>query len=101
MGGYRVVELADAQINHLPGETRSLSFAGIEIKYGVASPWRYYMQARAIVWLILEYHSIKELARYGMKWGKVLFLFKDKKEYIKQMVCGTKDGINLWKDVHD
>ena len=100
-GGYRVVELADAQINHLPGETRSLSFAGIEIKYGVASPWRYYMQARAIVWLILEYHSIKELARYGMKWGKVLFLFKDKKEYIKQMVCGTKDGINLWKDVHD
>ena len=59
------------------------------------------MQARAIVWLILEYHSIKELARYGMKWGKVLLLFKDKKEYIKQLVRGTKDGINLWKDVHD
>lgn len=53
------------------------------------------------MWLMLEYHSIKELARYGMKWGKVLFLFKEKKEYIKQLVHGTKDGINLWKDVHD
>lgn len=52
------------------------------------------------MWLILEYHSIKEFARYGMKWGKVLILFKDKKEYIKQLVRGTKDGINLWKDVH-
>lgn len=59
------------------------------------------MQARAIVWIMLEYHSVKELVRYGMKWGKVLFLFDNKKEYIKQLVCGTKDGINLWKDVHD
>lgn len=33
--------------------------------------------------------------------GKVLLLFKDKKEYIKQLVHETKDGINLWKDVHD
>lgn len=59
------------------------------------------MQARAIVWLMLEYRSIKELARYGIKWGKVLFLFKDKKEYIKQLMLGTKDGIILWKDAND
>lgn len=98
--GYRVVELADARLNHFPGETRTLNFAGIEIKYGIASPWRYYMQSRAIVWLILEYHSIRELARYGMKWTKVIFLFENKKDYIKQLICGTKDGISLWKNIH-
>lgn len=96
-GGCRVVELADARINHKPGETRSLCLAGIEIKYGVASPWRYYMQARAIVWLIMKYHSLRELARYGMKWIKVLFLFTDKKTYIKYMIRGTKEGIELLK----
>lgn len=96
-GGYRVVELADARINHKPGETRSLCLAGIEIKYGVASPLRYYMQARAIVWMIMKYHSLRELARYGMKWIKVIFLFEDKKNYIQQMICGTKEGIELWK----
>ena len=53
------------------------------------------------MWLMLEYRSIKELARYGIKWGKVLFLFKDKKEYIKQLMLGTKDGIILWKDAND
>lgn len=98
-GGYRVVELADAKINHLPGETRSLRFAGIEIKYGIASPWRYYMQARAIMWLIMEYRKPKEILRYAIKWGKVLFLFDNKKEYIQQMIHGTKDGYHLWTDV--
>lgn len=96
-GGYRIVELADARINHKPGETQSFQFAGMEIKYGLASPWRYYMQARAIVWLIMNYHSLKDLARYGIKWGKVLFLFENKKDYIKQMIRGTKEGIILWK----
>lgn len=94
--GYRIVELADARINHFPGETRIFNLAGMKIKYGVASPWRYYMQARAIVWLMLEYHSIKELIRYGIKWGKVIFLFQNKKEYMKQLIYGTIDGMKLW-----
>ena len=100
-GGYRVVELADARIDHLPGETQSLRFAGIEIKYGKASPWRYYMQARAIVWLIMKYHKPVEILRYAIKWGKVLFLFDDKKAYIQQMIRGTKDGYHLWMDAKD
>lgn len=99
-GGYRIVELADARINHLPGETRSLRFAGIEIRYGKVSPWRYYMQARAIVWLIMQYREPKEIVRYAMKWGKVLFLFDNKKEYIQQMIRGTKEGICIWKDAN-
>lgn len=99
--GYRVVELADARINHLPGETQSVRIAGKEIKYGIASPWRYYMQARSIIWCMLEYHSANEFARYCVKWGKVLLLFEHKKEYMKELLRGTRDGINLWKVSHN
>lgn len=98
--GYRVVELSNAQINHFPGETKSINFLGKKLKYGIASPWRYYMQARAIVWLMLEYRSVKEFIRYGMKWGKVICLFPNKREYIKQMIRGTKAGVNLWRDAN-
>lgn len=99
--GYRVIEFSDARINHKPGQTKTFIFCEKKIKYGIASPWRYYMQARAIVWLMLKYHSAREIIRYCMKWGKVLFLFDNKKEYIKQVLRGTKDGIKLWKDMHD
>lgn len=78
--GYRVVELEDVKINHLPGETQSFRFAGIEIKYGIASPWRYYMQARAIVWLIMKYRKSKEILRYAIKWGKVTKIGKESTE---------------------
>ena len=98
--GYRVVELADARINHLPAETRMFNLGGFKVKYGVASPWRYYMQARAIVWLVLEYKSLREVARYCVKWGKVLLLFDNKTDYIKQLMHGTKDGIKLWRSIH-
>lgn len=99
--GYQIIELANAQINHKPGETHVFNLGGIKVKYGVASPWRYYMQARAIVWLILEYKSAREVIRYSVKWGKVLLLFDNKKEYIKQLIRGTKDGIKLWKNIHE
>ena len=98
--GYRVVELADARINHLPAETRMFNLGGFKVKYGVASPGRYYMQARAIVWLALEYKSLREVARYCVKWGKVLLLFDNKTDYIKQLMHGTKDGIKLWRSIH-
>ena len=99
--GYRIVELANAQINHKPGETRVFGLGRAKVKYGVASPWRYYMQARAIVWLILEYRAVREIVRYSVKWGKVLLLFDNKGEYIKQLIHGTKDGMKLWKSAHD
>lgn len=53
------------------------------------------------MWLIMEYRKPKEILRYAIKWGKVLFLFDDKKAYIQQMIHGTKDGYHLWADVKD
>lgn len=96
--GFVVIEIADAKLNHHPGETRSVQICGKRLKYGVASPWRYYMQARAIVWLILKYHQMNDVFRYISKWCKVILLFDNKKEYITEMINGSKEGVKLWKN---
>lgn len=38
---------------------------------------------------------------YIYKWGKVIFLFPNKKEYIKSMIKGTKEGYTLINDWND
>lgn len=96
--GYKVIEIADAKLQHYPGKTQSVYLFGKKINYGIASPDRYYMQSRAIVWLILKYHCINDIIRYMSKWGKVILLFKDKKNYMTCMLKGSKQGFLLWKN---
>ena len=91
--GYRIIECGEAVINHHPAETKS--FLGF--KYGIASPVRYYMQARALIWCWMRYKNPKMLGFYLYKWVKVLFLFPHKKAYICEMAKGTKDGHELFK----
>lgn len=93
--GYEIIECGEAVINHNPAETKKVF--GI-IKYGIASPNRYYMQARQLVWCWKRYEKYKLFYIYLYKWVKVLLLFPDKKEYIKMMMKGTKDGFCLWKE---
>lgn len=92
--GYKIVECGDAVINHHPAETKS--FLGF--KYGIASPFRYYMQARQLIWCWHRYKRGKMLLIYLYKWAKVIFLFPNKKNYMKNMIQGTRDGIRLGKD---
>ena len=89
--GYLVVECGEAIINHHPAETRK--FLGF--KYGIALPYRYYMQARQLIWCWRRYKKPKILGIYLYKWAKVLLLFDHKIEYIKNMAKGTSDGISL------
>ena len=96
--GYKVIELSDAKLKHFPAETKSISFLRLKLSYGVASPWRYYMQARAIIWLILKYHQVIDVFRYLYKWIKVVLLFDNKKKYIKEMLVGSKEGFELWRN---
>lgn len=84
-------------LRHHPGETRVFRFAGRELlRYGYASPWRYYMQARALTWLIWKYKSPGDVLRYATKWGKALLFFDHKGTYIKEMLKGSREGISLW-----
>ena len=91
--GYLIVECGEAIIKHHPAETRS--FLGF--KYGIASPFRYYMQARQLIWCWKRYGKKKILLTYLYKWFKVLFLFPNKKEYIEEMIKGTRDGYVILK----
>lgn len=96
--GYKIIEFSEAKLNHHPGDTKTINLLNrYEFKYGIASPWRYYMQARAIVWLILKYHYVEDVFRYIYKWLKILFLFDNKKKYINEMLKGSIEGVDLWK----
>ncbi len=90
--GYEIIECGQAVINHNPAETRSV----FGIKYGIASPNRYYMQARQLIWCWKRYKKITILGIYFYKWMKVLILFPNKLNYIKAMKLGSKNGILLW-----
>lgn len=90
--GYLVVECGEAVINHHPAETKS--FLGF--KYGIASPYRYYMQARQLIWCWKRYKKPKAFFVYLYKWVKIFFLFPEKKKYITYMKKGSAEGYNLW-----
>lgn len=91
--GYQIIECGEAILRHHPAETRK--FLGL--KYGFASPARYYMQARQLIWDMLYYRKYKLLILYVYKWVKVLLLFPSKKEYIRKMCVGSKEGFELYK----
>ena len=89
--GYKIIECGEAVINHHPAETKS--FLGF--KYGIASPYRYYMQARQLIWCWKRYRKPKVFITYLYKWFKVLTLFPEKREYIRNVIQGTREGFSL------
>ena len=89
--GYLVIECGKAVINHHPAETRNC----LGFKYGIASPYRYYMQARQLIWCWKRYKKTRIFFVYLYKWAKVLLLFDHKIDYIKSMAKGTSDGVLL------
>ena len=96
--GYRVVECGEAVLIHHPAETKELKvFGRTVLKYGYASAWRYEMQCRGLIWVLLRYKHINDLFMYFWKWFKVVFFFDNKTEYFRQMIKGTREGIFLYR----
>lgn len=94
--GYKIVKCGQALLQHYPGETRQFKIFGHNIiKYGYASPWRYYLQSKAIIFIFFSYKKPKELLRYLSKLAKVIFFFDNKIEYFKAISKGTIEGIKL------
>lgn len=91
--GYKVIECGEVFINHNPASTKRIG----KLKYGIASPNRYYMQARQLVWCGLRYKKLNPILIYLYKWIKVFFLFPSKDKYFNQMTKGTKEGIRLYR----
>lgn len=95
--GYKIVECGNAYLIHNPAETKTISVFGKKIRYGTAAAYRYYMQARQLIWCLLKYKDKESFILYCYKWFKVIFLFPRKKEYIRAMLNGTKDGKRIYK----
>lgn len=97
--GYRVLECGQAVINHNPAETHEFRIFGKTIlKYGKASPLRYYMQIKSLTWIILRYRHFRDCKLWLAKWIKVVLFFENKKEYVKYMHNGIIDGMKLFRD---
>lgn len=89
--GYKIIQCGEAVINHHPADTKSVC----GFKYGIASPFRYYMQSRQLIWVIFYYKEPIFFATYLYKWIKVVFLFPNKFLYIKSMIKGSFEGLRL------
>lgn len=90
--GYKIIECGQAIVYHHPAETQV--FLGL--KYGIASPFRYYMQFRSLSWLILRYRSFSMIKFFLWKFFKIIFLFKNKTKFLSSFFKGTFDGSKLF-----
>lgn len=89
--GYKIVQCGEAIIQHHPAETR----CAFGFKYGIASPFRYFMQARQLIWVSFYYMEPVFFMTYLYKWFKVVFFFPNKLTYIRAMIKGSYEGVLL------
>lgn len=95
--GYKIVECGQAIIEHYPAQTRELKFFGKSIlKYGEASPWRYYMQMRGLVWIVKRYGSKIDAITILWKYFKVIAFFDHKSIYLREMRRGRVEGRKMY-----
>lgn len=95
--GYKIVECGEAIMEHMPCKTAEFSFLGYKFKYGYDSPKRYYGHARALAFLTRRYKTPYEIAFFIYKFLKIIFLFDNKKEYLKAYIDGARDGFRAEK----
>lgn len=94
--GYEIIECGQAVLNHKPAITRQLCLFGKPIlKYGIASPQRYYYMGRASIWLFRKYHEPYDFLEWCYRIVKILLLFPQKKAYLKSYSQGTKEGLEM------
>ncbi len=95
---YKIIECGNALMEHMPCQTRTKTILGKKFLYGYDSPKRYYGHARALAFIVSRYKTLYEFGFYWYKLFKIIILFDNKKEYIKQYILGTKDGIRAEKE---
>lgn len=90
--GYDIIQCRDAQLQHAPAETRLLKIGSfVLLRYGIASPLRYYYQARNLLYIAKEFKSFRIILICICKLFKILLLFNDKANYLKMYFRGISD----------
>lgn len=90
--GIPLIRCNEAVLNHQPAITHSKKIFGRELKYGTASPVRYYYQSRNLLWTARKYHSISMYKTLLIKWLKIELLFDDKNSYRVAFKRGIHDA---------
>lgn len=91
--GFKLIQCNKAVLAHQPAENLHLfTFKGKKFGVGVASPLRYYYQVRNLLWCLLHQKSFFMLKTILYKLCKVLFLFKNKKNYLRFIFKGVIDA---------
>lgn len=88
----KMVQVKDAILSHHPAITKVANFGILKLKYGIASPMRYYYQARNLLWTARKYNSLPLYINLIVKWMKIVLLFDNKREYLKMFNRGLKDA---------
>ena len=92
---FKIIQCADAKLRHSPAETKILKLGNVNlIRYGSASPLRYYYQARNLLYLVRKFKSFKMLGVLLCKLFKIFFLFNNKRKYILSYRTGIIDCVN-------
>ncbi|WP_026516520.1 glycosyltransferase [Butyrivibrio sp. MC2021] len=94
--GYSIVQCLGAAIYHCPGKRKSISLGTRKLYYGVAEPFRYYHQARAGIYNGLMHSKKYGVFELGRKLFKIIFLFDEKRKYLKSFKSGILDGIHWY-----
>ncbi|MCI6648067.1 MAG: glycosyltransferase [Lachnospiraceae bacterium] len=92
--GIPLIRCNEAVLQHHPAITHEKKIGWKTIRYGVASPLRYYYGARNLYYVFHKYHSKEMLKGLLIRYAKVLLLFDDKKSYLKSMNEGIHDARN-------
>lgn len=90
--GLQTLQVNDAILTHRPAITKVANFGFFKLKYGTASPLRYYYQGRNLLYTGKKYNNHKMYMTFVVKWLKIVFLFDNKKEYLKLFKQGIRDA---------
>jgi rhamnosyltransferase len=91
--GYRIVECSEAVLNHHPAQTFEIKIFNKTIfKCGKDVPQRFYYQFRSAYYINHKYHDFYNIIFHIYKFLKVVFLFDNKKEYMKMIKLGICDA---------
>ncbi len=92
--GMKIIRCNDAIIIHQPAITKEIRLGNKTIRYGTAAPVRYYYQIRNLLWGAIKYKYPYFLFMFIAKWVKIIFLFDNKREYIKYGIKAVKDAFH-------
>jgi rhamnosyltransferase len=90
----KLIQVGDAILKHKPAETKIKKIGPVNLKYGIASPARYYYQARNLLWVAKKHKNFSLYINFIIKWLKIVLLFNNKFEYLAAFNSGVKDAQN-------